>query len=419
MTTRGLKTPVLASAIFLALLTARAQSSSLITLHTFASQNGDGANPYATVVVGTGGVLYGTTSYGGSNGYGTVYQLTPPSGTGGKWTEAILHSFTYTDGAYPYSGLILGFNGNLYGTTTYGGNAGLGTVFELSPPGTPGGMWTQSVLYNFSGPDGANPYAALAAGANGVYYGTTELGGASNNGTVFDLTSPSVPGNPWTLTTLHSFTGGNDGSYPYAGLAVGKSGVLYGTTNFGGPSNDGTVFKLTPPTSGGAWTEAVLRSFTGGGDGGNPYSGVVIASNGALYGTTSGGIGTATGTVFSLSPPSTKGGPWTEKVLYRFGDGADGGNPHGGLLIAKSGSLYGTTFAGGNGKGYSGHGTIYQVTPPAVSGGAWTETVLYTFSGGADGAYPDGALVPASNGTYYCTTLAGGLGRGIVFNFTP
>ena len=106
-------------------------------------------------------------------------------------------------------------------------------------------------------------------------------------------------------------------------------------------------------------------------------------------------------------------------MLYRFGDGADGGNPHGNLFIAKSGVLYGTSFAGGNGRGYSGHGTIYQLAPPGVPGGAWTESVIYTFSGGADGAYPDGSLAPASNGSYYCITLAGGLGRGTVFNFTP
>ncbi len=402
----------------LAIITGRAAASSLATLYSFASQNADGVNPYASPAGGAGGVLYGTTNAGGTYGYGTVYQLSPPSAPGGQWSESLLHSFMYSDGGYPYGGVILDASGNLYGTTTYGGSAGVGTVFELSPPGTPGGAWTLTVAYSFTGPDGANPYAGLAFGTGGVLFGTTELGGAYNGGTVFQLIPPALSGGAWTESVIHSFSGGSDGAYPYAGIAVGTSGVLYGTTNYGGASHDGTVFKLSRSRTGGPWTESVLHSFAGNSDGGNPISGLVIASNGSLYGTTSGGIGTGTGTVFVLTPPA-QGGSWTETVLYRFGDGADGGNPHGNVFLASSGALYGTTFAGGNGRGYAGHGIIYQLTPPGIPGGAWTETVVYTFSGGADGAYPDGALVPSGNGSYSCITLAGGLGRGTLFSFTP
>lgn len=410
----------LAGSMFMTCLAAHAAAPSLTGVYSFTGQSGDGAYPYTGVILGSNGSLYGTTEYGGAGNYGTVFQLTPPPGGTGPWTETVLYSFTYTSGAYPYAGVVMDSSGNLYGTTVYGGSGGLGTAFELTPPAAPGGAWTQTVLHHFTGgSDGANPYGGLTMGGSGVVYGTTELGGAGSVGTVFKLVPPGTSGGAWTESVLYSFTGGNDGAFPYGSLVIGKSSVLYGTTNFGGASIYGTVYQLTPPAAGGAWTETTLHSFTGNGDGGNPFSSLAIGSTGALYGTTAGGISAGYGTVFKLTPPGTPGGAWTESVLYRFSGGKDGGHPRGCLSIGKSGVLYGTAFAGGNANSYTGDGVLFQLTPP-VSTGPWTETVLYTFPGGAGGAYPAASLAAAANGSYYGTTLVGGsAGRGTVFNLAP
>jgi uncharacterized repeat protein (TIGR03803 family) len=178
--------------------------------------------------------------------------------------------------------------------------------------GANGGAWTGTVLHSFNGVDGVNPYAGLVIGKNGTLYGTTYGGGAPPGigGTVFQLTPPAKIGGDWTETVLHSFAGDSDGANPAAGLVIGKDGTLYGTTQYGGTSNLGTVFQLTPPTKvGGTWSETVLHSFAGGSDGANPVAGLVIGQNGALYGTTTlggvpytCGLGPGCGTVFEVTP---------------------------------------------------------------------------------------------------------------------
>ena len=201
----------------------------------------------------------------------------------------------------------------LYGTLGNGGTAGHGMVYSLTPSALPGGAWTETILYSFGsgsngGSDGANPQAGVVIGTGGVLYGTTESGGPSNDGTVYSLAPPSSPGGAWTETILHSFAGGSHGATPTAGVAIGRGGVLFGTTNSGGSSNEGTVFALSPPaTPGGTWADRILHSFTGGSDGGNPQGGLIISGGGVLYGTTyAGGTGLACsggcGTVFSLVP---------------------------------------------------------------------------------------------------------------------
>jgi len=206
----------------------------------------------------------------------------------------------------------------LYGTTVNGGSSAFGTVFSLTPPAAPGGAWTEAVLHNFAGPpsDGYALQAGLVIGKGGVLYGTTWEGGTvpclDICGTVFSLTPPAAPGGAWTEAVLYSFTGGSDGDAP-GGVVIGNGGVLYGTTQFGGASNVGTVFSLTPPAApGGAWTEAVLHSFTGSPNDGADPEGVVIDVSGVLYGTTQSGGSSAFGTVFSLTPPAAPGGMWTE-----------------------------------------------------------------------------------------------------------
>ena len=400
----------------------------LTTLYSFAGSP-DGVNPSAAVVLGSGGVLYGTTTYGGTANAGTVFSLTPPASASGVWTETVLYRFTGSpDGARPYAAAVLGSGGVLYGTTSIGGTANLGTVFSLTPPATPGGVWTESVLHSFTGGgDGEGP-ADLVIGGAGVLYGTTEDGGTANGGTVFEL-KPATGGS-WTERILHSFPGT---AGPNA-VVIGAGGVLYGTTQQGGTSGSGTVFTLTPPASpGGVWTETVLYSFQSSGDGANPSAGVVIGSGGVLYGTTSnGGINFCSalvcGTVFSLTPPASPGGAWTESVLHSFTGftgGGDGGNPHADLVIGGAGVLYGTTL----GDGEVDNGTVFSLTPPASPGGVWTETVLHDFTGGSDGGHPYAGLVIGTSGLLYGTTNDGGNttcsggsgdpGCGTVFSWQP
>jgi uncharacterized repeat protein (TIGR03803 family) len=210
------------------------------------------------VVIGKGGVLYGTTSAGGTAYNGTVFSLTPQTTSLGAWTETVLLNFTTLANA----GVVIGKGGVLYGTTN-GGSTNYGTVFSLTPPATQGGSWTETVLHNFTGSpsDGANPYAGVVIGESGELYGTTEYGGTGSSfeyGTVFLLTPPysvapySTPEyagteNVWSETVLHNFAGSpSDGATPLAGVVIGKGGVLYGTTYSGGTSGYGTVFALRP-----------------------------------------------------------------------------------------------------------------------------------------------------------------------------
>ena len=203
----------------------------------------------------------------------------------------------------------------LYGTTVFGGANGAGTVFELTPPSSPRGAWTFTILYSFSPftifpggatGDGNGPAAGLISDATGALYGTTANGGANGYGTVFKLTPPAVAGGPWTETVLYSFTGGSDGGSPKASLIFDESGALYSTTTVGGLNGQGTVFKLTPPgVPDGAWTETVLYSFAGLDVGTSPSgAGLIFDSSGALYGTTSTGGANGFGTVFKLAPPA-------------------------------------------------------------------------------------------------------------------
>jgi uncharacterized repeat protein (TIGR03803 family) len=348
----------------LAILPAVAQMTApqitLTTLHSFAGGS-DGSGPGVGVVIGPGGVLYGATNSGGTSNYGTAYSLTPPASPGGSWTKNTLYNFTgVNDGAGP-SHLVIGSNGRLYGTAAgyVVGPSYQGTVFSLTPPASPGGSWTETTLHIFTcGDDGCIPSGGLVIGKAGALYGTTFYGGPTANGTVFSVTPPASPGGSWTEAVLHSFSG-SDGSGPYAGVVIGSGGVLYGTTQYGGTSFSlGTVFSVTPPSSaGGLWTETVLHSFVSADRGQEPAARVVIGAGGALCSTTIDGGASNDGTVFCLRPPASPGDPWTEVVLHSF-DGSDGANPVGAVVIGPGHVLYGTTSAGGA----SNNGTVYQLT---------------------------------------------------------
>jgi len=398
----------------------------------------DGVSPQAGLILDKNGTLYGTTS-GDDSTFGTVFRLVPPASGTGAWTETALYSFQGgSDGVKPLAGVIVDTYGALYGTTTYGGrgagcgSTGCGTVFRLAPPPPGAGPWTETVLYSFQGGnDGINPQAGVILDTYGALYGTTTYGGTgtgrcggeSGCGTVFKLTPPVPPAAQWIETVLYSFQGGSDGSAPQAGLIFDTSGALYGTTQSGGSAGYGTVFKLTPPAPPATqWTETALYSFQGGSDGAYPYGGVIFDTSGALYGATAiGGTGTncastGCGTVFRLVPPASGTGAWTETVLYSFQGGNDGESPLAGVTFDTSGALYGTTRSGGSSGGSNGiygNGMVFKLTRPSstphfVSQTPWTETVLYNFQGGNDGAFPYGGVTFDSRGALYGTTGGGG-----------
>ncbi|HZQ68488.1 MAG TPA: choice-of-anchor tandem repeat GloVer-containing protein [Terriglobales bacterium] len=397
--------------LMLLLLSNCAAGQTLTTLYNFGSVAGDGTNPQTGVVVDGAGNLYGTAALSGnSRGAGSVFQLSPQGG--GSFTENLLHLFHGTpDGDTPESRLVL-MNGTLFGTTLLGGANNMGTVFATIPPTQPGGPWTTRILYSFGGMsnDGLNPNAGLLPARPG-FYGETMNGGAAGRGTVFKLTPPVNPGDPWIETTLYSFKAGGDAAFPSGELAQDASGNLYGTTTLGGSNNFGAVYQLSPPVGGGWWTESVVYSFHGP-DGSSPGGKLFVAKDGTLYGTTSGGGAHQAGTVFQLIPPVNPGDPWTENVLYSFTGGFDGGGPSAGAILDAQGRIFGTTSSGGTGT-LSG-GVIFMLTP--AGGGAWNETVLHSF-GGNDGFRPLCLLTP-NKGKLFGTTSSGGLfGVGTVFQF--
>jgi uncharacterized repeat protein (TIGR03803 family) len=367
---------------------------------------GDGQVPKSgSLVQGLDGNFYGTTYFAGCCNGGTLFKMTP----GGKLTT--LHSFCSStdcaDGGFPQGGLVLATDGNLYGTTGIGGAHEEGTVFKITPEGT------LTTLYSFCAQsgctDGANPNGPLVQATDGNFYGTTDWGGAHGDGTVFKITPEG------TLTTLHSFDN-TDGRSPQAGLIQATDGNFYGTTGFGGATscdiggfNDGcgTVFKITP---GGTLTTLHSFDLT---DGAGPSVALVQASDGNFYGTTAYGGAynncypyTRCGTVFKITP----GGTLT--TLHSF-DGTDGANPYAGLVQATDGNFYGTT----SGPAFFPVGTVFRITP----GG--TLTTLHSFSCDAecpdDGGSPQAGLVQATNGSFYGTTAGGGTyGLGTVFSLS-
>jgi uncharacterized repeat protein (TIGR03803 family) len=418
--------------IFIAILLAsaivptQAQARKFKVLHTFHGR--DGAEPVGVLVRDAVGNIYGTTGVGGTGtkcpnfsnfGCGTAFKMNKA----GK--EVWLHSFNGGDGAGPLAGLLRDAAGNLYGTTVAGGKAtqacggvqlgGCGLVFKLDKAGK------ETVLHKFKGtPDGFFPESLLVKDPAGNLYGTTYLGGPNVLGTVFKINTNRKE------TILHSFpgppNGGGDGAFSYEGVIRDTTGNLYGVTAAGGAFGAGAVYKVD--TSG---KESLLHSFSGG-DGAQPDSVLLLDPSGNLYGTTANGGnsecgGTGCGVVFELSPQS--GGNWVETVLYAFcslSNCADGEGP-GGLLVRDStGNLYGTTIFGGTSTRCNGTcGVVFKLDTTGK------ETVLHSFTGGADGAIPESGLALDDAGNLYGSTNLGGDrncqpkfgGCGVVFRIAP
>ncbi|HSY11816.1 MAG TPA: choice-of-anchor tandem repeat GloVer-containing protein [Verrucomicrobiae bacterium] len=355
--------------------------------------------------------------------------------------ERLIYSFNGTNGRTADSGLIADARGNVYGTTFNGGPNSLGSVYELSPIST--GTWRETVLYNFSGNDGAFPVASLTFDRNGNLYGTTQLGGLGTCstsggqdlgcGVVFKLT-PSANG--WQESTVYEFQPGvNKGVVPVGGVIFDTAGNLYGTTWAPGVEGDGifdraganplsntywgcdepgcggTVYKLTPTQNG--WQESDIYAFTGAADGSSSMANLTMDSAGNLYGTTPfGGTGNCQygcGTVFEVS--SSNGG-WTETVLHSFAS-TDGAYPMGALTPDAAGNFYSTTNIGGSHH----QGTVFEL---AKSGQQWQESVLYNFTGGADGASPYAGVIFDSRGNIYGTATEGGTNSvGTIYSLVP
>jgi uncharacterized repeat protein (TIGR03803 family) len=328
----------------------------LTPLFSFGPPYGFGAG--SNLAFDGNGNLYGTTASGGARctfgTCGTVFELSP-DGSGG-WQGRTIYEFQGgNDGSGPIAGLVLDANGNLYGTTTFGGGScafsisGCGIVFELTPAN---GLWTESILHHFAGTDGLLPQAGLVFDTQGNLYGTTSNGGSGSCscGTVFEL-SPAT-GGTWMWKGLHEFSG-NDGAYPSSTLVFDKAGNLYGTTLEGGRSNDGLVFRLVPSPNGG-WKEQLLHSFQGL-DGQAVWVGVVLDASGNVYGTAQGGGSAGDGVAYALRP--TTGGAWTFSLLHTF-TGADGVGPTQ-LVLDSYGRLFGITNSGGA----HNFGTVFTIKP--------------------------------------------------------
>jgi hypothetical protein len=320
-----------------------------------------------------------------------------------EWKEKVLHSFQggANDGSDPAGGVVFDAHGNLYGATTGGGSASCGpiagecgTVFQVTPPAQKGGSWTETLIYQFQGKgsnDASVPTSGLIRDATGNLYGVTGYGGTGDCvltgvlagcGTVYELSPPKQKGGVWTETLLYSFPTAKQGYLPNGSLVFDSAGNLYGATVFGGDRG------------------STCNIFYGG----------------------------QCGTVFKLSPPKSKGGKWTEKVLHSFAgisngqQTGDGANPNGGLVLDSKGKLYGTTFIGGyNCPQFQGVGcgTVFELKAPKKAGGAWTEKILHRFTDGNDGAGPNGGLIFDAKGSLYGTGGAGGTqDSGVVFRFT-
>jgi len=386
------------------------------TLHKFGSKDAAGVRPNE-LIFDQAGNLYGTT-------VSSVFKLTP--NTDGSWMESVLYSFTNCiDGCGVDAGVIFDAKGNLYGTTAAGGANGVGTVFELSPNAD--GSWQESVLYSFGGTngDGNYPYTDLTFDQAGNLYGTTSEGGEYDGGTVFELT-PNADGS-WKEALLHAFKRPTPALAAYPNDVIfDQKGNLYGTTLWGGVYNDGVVFKLMPNADG-SWTEKVLHNFNVKG-GGNPISGLIFDHAGNLYGVAlTGGDNLSScesgcGVVFELVLQAD--GSWREKVLHSFcslancRDGGAGlGTPEGGtgpaLIFDQAGNLYSTTVHGGA----YGWGTLFKLTPN--SKGGWNDAVLHTFAD-HPGAEPFAPLISDPAGNLYGTTEGNGTTTfGSVFEITP
>jgi uncharacterized repeat protein (TIGR03803 family) len=382
------------------LASANAFGQHLRILDTFTGPNGN--QPYGQLVEDAQGNFYGVTLFGGGGdaNAGVVYKLTR---SGGGWVETVLHSFTGgNDGGEPVAPLAVDKAGNVYGAASFGGvGTNGGAIFELSPSAT---GWTETILYNFIPGSGSAVPGGVVFDAEGNLWGTVGIATGGFGG-VFEL-SPAG-GESWNYALVHSFAGSeHDGSFPYGALAIDKHGVIYGVTEQGGSADKGTVYALTPSSTG--RNESVIYSFQGGSDGQAPFGGVTPLPSGQLVGTTLLGGISGIGTIFELTPGN---GQWSESILYSFGSfTGDAVNPAGPLALDRSGNLFGATQNGGT---YD-RGAVFELSQNA---GGWAEKVVYSFNGPTNLNGFTAVLPDRSDNLY--GVGPGGAKDGIVFEIVP
>lgn len=421
-----------------------AQAQTYTELHVFAGySSSDGANPSAGLSIDSNGYLYGTTVYGGANGFGSVFKIQP---SGSNSPTTILHSFSgQTDGAAPVSRVVFAPDGVLYGTTAAGqsdncnGVGGCGTIFTLSPS-LGGYSWSFNTLYTFDGApgDGSDPYGDLTFQNNNVY-GTTRYGGSGGGqaicgdnsaltgaerygcGTVFEMHYIPPPGQSDDPTILWNFDAtSGDGIEPYGGVVVDCSTNLFGTTLIGGQHSYGTTFQLIP---GSPWTETILKAYDDGTtNGGYPFGGLILDSSNNLYGSNADAGASGAGEIFKI----TNGANCTlgySTLTSLSGTQYDLQGNRANLVMDSQGNLWGTQTIGGA----NNYGDIFELTA-----GTWAYHDVHDFDG-THGAYPAGSLVVDNSGNLYGVTYSGGqgncvfdssqkeniLGCGIVFEYTP
>jgi len=384
-----------------------AQAQTLTVLHSFTGGQ-DGTGPQGLVAVDRAGNVFGTAPYGGSRsgvcgqqgGCGTVFRSNYKNGA---WIFNPVHVFQGgNDGMTPIAGVTIGPDGAIYGTTLSGGGngcggIGCGTVFKLTLPASfchralcP---WAETVIYRVNNPsDPCCFFGGVIVDRAGNVYGMAEGGGNGGYGAVYKL-SPS--GGGYTVSTIYSFQGGNDGAAPLGNLTMDAAGDLYGTTTYDGADGFGTVFKLV--RNAGGWTFNLLYTFTGGSDGGHPQGNVVLDGAGNLFGATG-----YDGGVFEITPSGSY------SVIVPFLGGLQ--SP---ISLGPDGNIYGTNYADGS----RGDGSVFELT---YSQGMWTHNILHSFGNGYDGALPLSSVAFDANGNLYGTTTFGGHGgQGTAWQLTP
>ena len=398
------------------ILVASAWAGTETVIYNFCAQTAcvDGDQPQGPMVAdSSGNHLYGTTFYGGASNIGAVYELT---NSGGTWTETVIYSFLGSnngDGAYPFGGLAMDAKGNLYGTTEQGGPSNQGTVFELA---NSGGTWKETVLHSFddiSGSDGYYPQGTVVLDSGGNLYGTAYAGGKFGDGIVFQL-KPS--GSKWIYKVIHTLPGTSGGQAPYAGVVVNpKNDYLYGITYYGGVIwNVGVVYQIREVS--GVWISNVVYTLLGDTLGQYSYASLAADTAGNLYGTTNTGGNYNLGSVFKLT--LGKNNTFTQKVIYSFKGYAlkDGSAPYyAGVTLDAAGDLYGSTYQGGSSAANNlNYGTVYKLTA-----GTYKESVLWSFGTAGDGYYPYHQGIVIGGKVYGTTTNGGTHGGGVAYEVTP
>jgi hypothetical protein len=430
-----------------------ALASGLTTIYTFTGGS-DGAYPYAGLTAGPKETFFGATAGGGAEAAGVIFQLSPPAKGGTTWTDTPLYQFTgAADGFFPSGNLLLDKSGVLYGTTVFGGlfngtcvvsgtDYGCGTVFQLAPPAKGRTNWTLTTLYSFTGAaDGSSPFGGVTLDSTGALYvfstGNYTCGSGAC-GTVIQLTPPAKGKTDWTESTLYNFPGGSGGGVPgsYGAPLLGSKGEIFGTASEGGnPKNPqclnygcGIVFQLTPPAKGKtAWKRKTIFAFNGA-DGLNPIGGLTVDAKGNLYGSTNEGGKLSTcvpgspypngcGVVFELSPPAKGATDWTETVLRKFTNGADGAFPFAAPIFDGK-NIYVTT----SGNEQTSYGSLDELLPPAKAGRAWREKTKYEFSNDSPNSDNPLGKPLLRGGVIYGTTYGDGTNPtpyGTIFTFKP